>query len=146
MKAAQKPCIFLENAVCLLVPNETDNGACLTVTRFPQGHIAQKFRDLTKRSLFCVRSSFEPQAHDSLGISALSGSWESRLVLAGLVLLLPWPVPHLRRCCRLGLVGLALTSLQLAWHIDSLPAHHIARVLPSLPRHVTVEGTLERAV
>src|SRR6266699_3088719 len=81
MKAAQKPCIFLENAVCLLVPNETDNGACLTVTRFPQGHIAQKFRDLTKRSLFCVRSSFEPQAHDSLGISALSGSWESRLVL-----------------------------------------------------------------
>src|SRR5947209_6335752 len=80
MKAAQKPCIFLENAVCLLVPNETDNGACLTVTRFPQGHIAQKFRDLTKRSLFCVRSSFEPQAHDSLGISALSGSWESRLV------------------------------------------------------------------
>src|SRR2546425_1268266 len=79
MKAAQKPCIFLENAVCLLVPNETDNGACLTVTRFPQGHIAQKFRDLTKRSLFCVRSSFEPQAHDSLGISALSGSWESRL-------------------------------------------------------------------
>src|SRR5437899_12149855 len=81
MKAAQNPCIFLENAVCLLVPNETDNGACLTVTRFPQGHIAQKFRDLTKRSLFCVRSSFEPQAHDSLGISALSGSWESRLVL-----------------------------------------------------------------
>src|SRR5438093_4910436 len=81
MKAAQKPCIFLENAVCLLVLNETDNGACLTVTRFPQGHIAQKFRDLTKRSLFCVRSSFEPQAHDSLGISALSGSWESRLVL-----------------------------------------------------------------
>src|SRR5437870_5374698 len=79
MKAAQIPCIFLENAVCLLVPNETDNGACLTVTRFPQGHIAQKFRDLTKRSLFCVRSSFEPQAHDSLGISALSGSWESRL-------------------------------------------------------------------
>ena len=82
MKAAQKPCIFLENAVCLLVPNETDNGACLTVTRFPQGHIAQKFRDLTKRSLFCVRSSFEPQAHDSLGISALSGSWESRLAYA----------------------------------------------------------------
>src|SRR5947199_9327859 len=81
MKAAQNPCIFLENAVCLLVPNETDNGACLTVTRFPQGHIAQKFRDLTKRSLFCVRSSFEPQAHDSLGISALSGSWESRLAL-----------------------------------------------------------------
>ena len=85
MKAAQKPCIFLENAVCLLVPNETDNGACLTVTRFPQGHIAQKFRDLTKRSLFCVRSSFEPQAHDSLGISALSGSWESRLVCARVV-------------------------------------------------------------
>ena len=83
MKAAQKPCIFLENAVCLLVPNETDNGACLTVTRFPQGHIAQKFRDLTKRSLFCVRSSFEPQAHDSLGISALSGSWESRLATIG---------------------------------------------------------------
>jgi competence protein ComEC len=43
-------------------------------------------------------------------------------------------------------VGLALTSLQLAWQMDSLPANHIARVLPSLPRHVTVEGTLDRAV
>ena len=55
-------------------------------------------------------------------------------------------MPQVQRCCRLGLVGLALTSLQLAWQPYALPAHHIARVLPSLPRHVTVEGTLDRAV
>ena len=68
------------------------------------------------------------------------------LLGAGLFLLLPWPVPQLQRCCRLGLVGLALTSLQLAWHIYALPPHHIVRLLPSLPQHVTVAGTLERAV
>jgi predicted membrane metal-binding protein len=51
-----------------------------------------------------------------------------------------------QRCCRLGLVGLALTSLQLAWQPYALPAHHIARLLSSLPQHVTVEGTLDRAV
>jgi hypothetical protein len=38
------------------------------------------------------------------------------------------------------------TSLQLAWQPYALPAHHIARLLPSLPQHVTVEGTLDRAV
>ena len=52
----------------------------------------------------------------------------------------------MQRCSRLGLVGLALTSLQLAWHLHALPPHHIARLLPSLPRHVTVAGTLDRAV
>lgn len=68
------------------------------------------------------------------------------LVLTGLSLLPRWPVPQVQRCCRLGLVGLALTSGQLAWHLHALPAHHIARVVPSLPRYVTVEGSLERAV
>src|SRR2546422_1028902 len=63
-------------------PNDTDNGACLTVTRCPQGRIAEKFRDLTEWSPLYVRSFLEPQADDSLGISALSGSWESRLARA----------------------------------------------------------------
>ena len=101
---------------------------------------------LSERPLWCVAAGL-------LAGSLLGTAWDlplmplgAALLLASLVLLLPWPMPQLRRCCRLGLVGLALTSLQLAWQIDSLPAHHIARVLPSLPRHVTVEGTLDRAV
>ena len=52
----------------------------------------------------------------------------------------------MQRCCRLGLVGLALTALQLAWQPYALPAHHIVRLLPSLPQHVTLEGTLDRAI
>jgi competence protein ComEC len=68
------------------------------------------------------------------------------LLIAGLFLLLPWPLPLVQRCCRLGLGGLVLTSLQLAWQPYALPVHHIARLLPSLPQHVTVEGTLNRAV
>jgi competence protein ComEC len=68
------------------------------------------------------------------------------LLCAGLFLLLPWPVPQWQHCCLLGLVGLALTSLQLAWHMYALPPHHIVHLLPSLPQHVTVAGTLDRAV
>ena len=70
----------------------------------------------------------------------------SALLVAGLVLLLPWPLPQVQRCCRLGLVGLALTALQLAWQPSALPAHHIVRLLPSLPQHVTLEGSLDRAI
>ena len=61
-------------------------------------------------------------------------------------LLLPFPAPQLRRYARLGLLGLALTSLQLAWQGRALPAQHIAHVLPSLPSHVTIEGTIVRAI
>jgi competence protein ComEC len=39
-----------------------------------------------------------------------------------------------------------LTALQLAWQPYALSAHHIVRLLPSLPQHVTLEGSLERAV
>ena len=101
---------------------------------------------LSERPLWCVAAGL-------LAGSLLGTAWDlplgplgAGLLLAGLVCFLPWPMPQLQRCCRLGLIGLALTALQLAWHIDSLPPHHIARVLPSLPRHVTVEGTLDRAV
>ena len=101
---------------------------------------------LSERPLWCVAvgllaGSLLGTAVD-LPLVPLSGA----LLCAGLLLLLPWPVPQVQRCCRLGLVGLALTSLQLAWHIYALPPHHIVRLLPSLPPHVTVAGTLERAV
>src|SRR3989440_4658548 len=88
---------------------------------------------LSERPLWCVAAGL-------LAGSLLGTAWDlplmplgAALLVAGLVLLLPWPMPQLQRCCRLGLVGLALTALQLAWQIDSLPAHHIARVFPSLP-------------
>src|SRR4029453_17021456 len=101
---------------------------------------------LSERPLWCVAAGL--LAGSLLGTTVdlslvpLSGV----LLTAGLLLLLPWPVPQVQRCCRLGLVGLAITSLQLAWQPYALPAHHIARLLPSLPQHVTVEGTLARAV
>ena len=68
------------------------------------------------------------------------------LGIAGGLVLLPWPLPQVRRCCRLALVGLALTTLQLAWAGQALPPHHIAQMVATLPRHVTVEGTLDRPV
>jgi len=101
---------------------------------------------LSERPLWCVAAGLLAGSLLGTAIDLPLMPLGAALLLAGLVLLLPWPVPRLRRCCRLGLVGLALTSLQLAWQIDSLPPHHIARILPSLPRHVTVEGTLDRAV
>src|SRR5262249_17440568 len=101
---------------------------------------------LSERPLWCVAAgllagSLLGTAID-LPLVPLSGA----LLLAGLFLLLPWPLPQAQHCCRLGLVGLALTSLQLAWQPYALPAYHIARLLPSLPQHVTVAGTLARAV
>src|SRR5215475_13665059 len=101
---------------------------------------------LSERPLWCVAAgllagSLLGTAVD-LPLMPLSGA----LLVAGLLLLLPWPLPQAQRCCRLGLVGLALTSLQLAWQPYALPSHHIVRLLPSLPKHVTVEGTLDRAV
>ena len=101
---------------------------------------------LSERPLWCVAAGL--LAGSLLGTAVdlplvpLCGA----LLIAGLLLLLPWPLPQVQRCCRLGLVGLALTSLQLAWQPYALPSHHIARLLPSLPQHVTVEGTLARAV
>jgi competence protein ComEC len=101
---------------------------------------------LSERPLWCVAAGL--MAGSLLGTAVdlplvpLSGA----LLIAGLLLLLAWPMPLVQRCCRLGLVGLALTSLQLAWQPYALPVHHIARLLPSLPQHVTVEGTLDRAV
>src|SRR5712691_7077104 len=101
---------------------------------------------LSERPLWCVAAGL--LAGSLLGTTfdlpllPLSGV----LLLAGFLLLPPWPMPQVQRCCRLGLVGLALTALQLAWYIHALSPHHIARVLPSLPRHVMVEGTLDRAV
>ena len=101
---------------------------------------------LSERPLWCVAAGL--LAGSLLGTAVdlplvpLSGA----LLVAGLLLLLPWSLPQVQRCCRLGLVGLALTSLQLAWQLYALPSHHIVRLLPSLPQHVTVEGTLARAV
>ena len=101
---------------------------------------------LSERPLWCVAAGL--LAGSLLGTAVdlplvpLSGA----LLLAGFLLLPSWPVPQVQRCCRLGLVGLALTTLQLAWQPYALPAHHIVRLLPSLPQHVTVEGTLDRAV
>src|SRR5262245_62973101 len=91
---------------------------------------------LSERPLWCVAAGL--LAGSLLGTAVdlplvpLSGA----LLLAGFLLLLPWPVPQVQRCCRLGLVGLALTTLQLAWQPYALPAHHIVRLLPSLPQHV----------
>ena len=101
---------------------------------------------LSERPLWCMAAGLLAGSLLGTAIDLPLVPLGAVLLLAGLVLLPPWPVPQLQRCCRLGLVGLALTSLQLAWQIYSLPAHHIARVLPSLPRYVTVEGTLDRAV
>jgi competence protein ComEC len=101
---------------------------------------------LSERPLWCVAAGL--LAGSLLGTAVDLPLWPlgAALVLAGLVLLPPWPVPRLQRCCRLGLVGLALTTLQLAWHVHALPPHHIARIVPSWPRHVTVEGTVERTM
>src|SRR5215831_12422662 len=101
---------------------------------------------LSERPLWCVTAGLLAGSLLGTALDLSLLPLGAALLLAGLVLLLPWPMPQLQRCCRLGLVGLTLTALQLAWQIDSLPAHHIARVLPSLPRHVTVEGILDRAV
>lgn len=85
--------------------------------------------------------------------SVLGTTWELPLValcgvlaLAGLGLTLPWPLSQLRRSALLCLLGIGLTTVHLAWQTYTLPAQHIARVLPTLPPRVTVEGTLTRAV
>ncbi|HEY5866544.1 MAG TPA: ComEC family competence protein, partial [Candidatus Tectomicrobia bacterium] len=101
---------------------------------------------LSERPLWCVAAGLLTGSLLGTAVDLPLAPLSAVLLCAGLCLLLPWPVPQLQRCCRLGLVGLALTSLQLAWHMDALPPHHIVRLLPSLPRHVTVAGILERAV
>src|SRR6266487_4674963 len=101
---------------------------------------------LSERPLWCVAAGLLAGSLLGTAIDLPLVPLCGALLLAGFFLILPWPIPQVQRCCRLGLVGLALTALQLAWFIHALPPHHIARILPSLPRHVTVEGTLDRAV
>jgi len=101
---------------------------------------------LSERPLWCVAAGLLAGSLLGTAVDLPLVPLSAALLIAGLLLLLPWPLPQVQHCCRLGLVGLALTSLQLAWFIHALPPHHIARVLPYLPRQVTVEGTLDRAV
>src|SRR5215831_10989067 len=83
MKVTPKRRISQGNTVYLLALDCTDSGVCLTVTCWLHGRIPQQCRGLTKWLLLRVRSIFEPQDHDSLGISPLSVSWESRLGVQG---------------------------------------------------------------
>src|SRR5215468_4191734 len=101
---------------------------------------------LSERPLWCVAAGLLAGSLLGTTVDLPLVPLSAALLVVGLLFLLPWPAPQVRRCCRLGLVGLALTSLQLAWQPYALPPHHIARLLPSLPHHVTVEGTLDRAV
>src|SRR5215470_8756320 len=91
---------------------------------------------LSERPLWCVAAGLLAGSLLGTALDLPLVPLIGMLLLAGLCLILRWPVPQVQRCCRLGLVGLALTSLQLAWFIHTLPPHHIARVFPSLPRHV----------
>lgn len=68
------------------------------------------------------------------------------LLLAAGLTCLPWPLPQMRGCCRLLLLGLALTTLPLAWRVQALPAEHIARLVPTSPGPVMIEGVVERPV
>jgi hypothetical protein len=97
---------------------------------------------LSERPLWCVAAGLLAGSLLGTTVDNPLVPLSAALLVVGLLFLLPWPAPQMRRCCRLGLVGLALTSLQLAWQPYALPAHHIVRLLPSLPKHVTVEGTL----
>jgi competence protein ComEC len=101
---------------------------------------------LRERPLWCVAAGLLAGSLLGTAVNLPLVPLSAALLCAGLFLLLPWPVPQWQHCCLLGLVGLALTSLQLAWHMYALPPHHIVHLLPSLPQHVTVAGTLDRAV
>jgi len=98
---------------------------------------------LSERPLWCVAAGLLVAACSGprfdLPLAPLSGA----LLLAGCFLILPGPY---RRCSAAvvwpGGSGSDF-AYKLAWFIHALPPHHIARVLPSLPRHVTVEGTLD---
>src|SRR4029453_2933667 len=101
---------------------------------------------LSERPLWCVAAGLLAGSLLGTAVELPLVPLCSALLVAGFLLLLTWPLPQVQCCCRLGLVGLALTALQLAWQPYALPAHHIARLLPSLPQYVTAEGTLDRAV
>src|SRR5437016_2648954 len=101
---------------------------------------------LSERPLWCVAAGLLAGSLLGTAVDLPLGPLSGALLITGLLLLFPWPLPQVQYCCRLSLVGLALTALQLAWQPYALPAHHIARLLPSLPQRVTVEGTLDRAV
>lgn len=69
----------------------------------------------------------------------------SLLALLGLGCVCLRPLPHVRRCCGLALVGGALTAFPLAWEARPLPAQHVAALLPTR-QALTVDGTLAYAV
>src|SRR5215510_7425355 len=82
---------------------------------------------LSERPLWCVTAGLLAGSLLGTAIDLPLVPLSGVLLLAGVFLILPWPVPQVQRCCRLALMGLALTSLQLAWSIHALPPHHIAR-------------------
>lgn len=123
------------------------SGSCL---RQPRGlslqHVDTGVAPLQARPLWCVAAGM-------LGGSLLGTTWELSfvplsgiLLLLGLCLSLPFPARRLRHCVRLGLLGVALTAIQLAWQSYARPPHHIVHLLPALPPYVTIEGTLARPV
>lgn len=101
---------------------------------------------LRARPLWCVvlgllTGSLLGTAAD-LPLWPLSGALGLALACTALL----WPLPQMRGCCRLALMGLALTALPLAWRVQALPEQHIARLVDTLPRQVTIEGSVDRAV
>ena len=82
---------------------------------------------LSERPLWCVAAGLLVGSLLGTAIDLPLAPLSSALLLAGCFLILPWPIPQVQRCCRLGLVGLALTSLQLAWFIHAC-RHTISHV------------------
>src|SRR4029450_13736152 len=70
---------------------------------------------LSERPLWCVAAGLLAGSLLGTAVDLPVVPLCSALLVAGVLLLLRWPLPQVQRGCRLGLVGLALTSLQLAW-------------------------------
>jgi competence protein ComEC len=116
----------------------------LSLQRTLQG-VEQTVLFLSERPLLCLTAGL---VSGSLLATALQPSlWVlgSVLIVGGLSLLWPWPLTHLQRCCRLGALGLAVTSLALCWQ-RTLPPNHIVHHLTPETQRITVEGTLDRPV
>src|SRR5262245_33853255 len=69
---------------------------------------------LRERPMWCVAAGLLAGSLLGTAVDLPLVPLSAALMCAGLFLLLPGPVPQLQHCCRLGLAGLALTSLQLA--------------------------------
>src|SRR5687768_5966812 len=65
---------------------------------------------LSERPLWCVAAGLLAGSLLGTAVDLSLVPLSSALLIAGLFLLLPWPLPLVQRCCRLGLVGLTLTS------------------------------------